>query len=334
MLRQRETVQTMNSSQGRIGGSGVRSAVVYACLWLVLLVALAGRQLQAAECQSWIDSTAESLTFGNISVNVGDLFDPEQAQERRGIHQLGNALHFRSRGKTILQVLPFQQGDAFSLAMIGEGERALRARRFLHDAHIVPIRQCGSEVDVEVRTVDNWTLTPSISYGTAGGVSRYIVELQDLNVLGFGKELKLRLEKTGDNKETTFVYGDNNVLGGQHRLRLELSDADDGERYMLRAGLPFDSTNALFSWWGTIRFEEESLALSVLSEAGSEQDSDGGPASVAVASKAIVRSEFADLHGARKISSTKDSYLRLGLGLRLSQQETQLQNSTGGVPAV
>ncbi|MEE9320795.1 MAG: hypothetical protein V3U76_10150 [Granulosicoccus sp.] len=315
----------MSRPQGGNDSRGTRSGIAYAFRWLILLPALASGQLQAAECRPWVDSKTQALTFGDIAVNVGDLFDPAQAQERHGIHRLGNALHFRSRETTILQALPFRRGDDFSLALIGEGERALRARQFLRDARIVPTRQCGNEVDVEVRTVDNWTLTPSISYGTAGGVSRYIVELQDLNVLGLGKELKLRLQKIGGERETIFVYGDNNVFGSQHRLRFELSDADDGKRYLLKTGLPFNSINSLFSWWVTVRVEDESLALAELSEEGSEQDSVAGSASTSsVDPEATVNSGLVDLHGARKMSNSTNSFLRLGLGLRFSQQETRL----------
>lgn len=312
-----------------IAARGMYSIARNAVPWIAFTMSLASGPLQAAKCSALLDSNAESLTFGHISVKAGDLFDPGKADERRGIHRIANALHYRSRDTTILQALPFRRGDTFSLAIVNEGERALRARRFLRNARITPLRQCGNEVDVEVRTVDNWTLTPSISYGVAGGVSRYILELQDLNVLGLGKELKLRLQKTGDEKETIFIYGDNNVLGGRHRLRLELSDTDAGKRYILNSGLPFYSTSSSYSWWSTVKSEKEALRLGRSTTDASDQATDDAASTTSNASEnATVHSDYIDVRGAKKINSSAPNYMHLGVGMRFSRQDTVLPDNS------
>jgi len=205
------------------------------------------------------DSTA-GLQVNGIQVNAGDLFNDQRRNESLIIHSAANALHIATRNRTVLQALPFRQGDVLAKDSLEEAERVLRSRRYLRSASVVPISRCGETVDIEVRTVDNWTLTPSISLSSKGGVERYKIEVQDLNVLGLGKEFTFRQEESDGERETRFVYGDDNVLGSQHRLQLTLGATDSGDLYGLSIGRPFVSSQTDTSWW--IDAAEESTALS------------------------------------------------------------------------
>ncbi len=158
------------------------------------------------------ETSAQALVFGRITVRTNDLFNLDSESENAFVHSAANALHLNTRQVTIYNALPFTEGDAFSEERLLEAERILRGKRYLRDAFVTPHRICGNRVDVEIKTIDNWTLTPSVSFGSAGGQTRYSFEIQDLNVLGLGKEFTLRNSQNGDEQKTLFNYRDDNVV--------------------------------------------------------------------------------------------------------------------------
>jgi len=180
----------------------------------------------------------------------------------------------------------------------------------------VPVRRCGDVVDVDVHTIDNWTLTPSIAFGSAGGVERYSVEVQDMNVLGLGKELLFRVSRSGEEHESRFVYGDDNVLGGPHRLRLEVGDTEDGERYEVSAGLPFRTASSSASWWLSALSETDSFKLAPDAPQVSTVDT--------LSAAALVDTERFDLGVAAALSRSTFDVARAGAGFRIERQITRL----------
>ncbi len=275
-------------------------------------------QAVAESCQAFEPNSAKDaptdLIVGRITIRTGDLFNLNDPTQGQFVHSAANSLHLVTREKTIGNALPFRTGDAFSLDLLAEGERALREKRYLRDASIVPHRICGNRVDVDVRTIDNWTLTPSISFGSAGGENRYSVEIQDLNVLGLGKELKLRQSRTGDEQSSTFIYGDDNVWGTRHRLRLELGDTDNGELYSVQGGLPFYTNKAQKSWW--VSLNSATNAFDALND---------------LSIKVPVKSEEISLQFARALTQSTLPYARLGTGVRFSRQITDLPALDTGI---
>jgi len=262
------------------------------------------------------DSTA-GLHVNGIQINAGDLFNDQRRSESRIIHSAANALHIATRNKTILQALPFRQGDVLAEDSLEEAERVLRSRRYLRSASVVPVSRCGESLYIEVRTVDNWTLTPSISLSSKGGVERYKIEVQDLNVLGLGKELTFRQEESNGERETRFVYGDDNVLGSQHRLRLTLGSTDSGDLYGLSMGRPFVSSQTGTSWW--FDAAEESKTLSAFSANATSNFDDSaeleGDDATALHTKV-------DVGLAKKLEHSDADVARLGAGVRFERQRT------------
>jgi len=252
---------------------------------------------EALTCVPWIDAYAErdDLKIGVLNVNAGDLFNPARQAESRTVHKVANALHVATRESTIRHALTIDGGDPFSLRALAEAERTL-------------------SVDVDVQTVDNWTLTPSISFGSAGGVSRYGVELQDLNLLGLGKEVTFRLKESGEERSTLFEYTDDNVLGGRHRLALQFGDAEDGEIYGIAGGLPFYSSSTPLSWWVSARFENKAFDFS-----SAETETGNNSQSVT-----DVESTHLDALLARQWDGGDGRSRQQRIGLRLERQETLL----------
>lgn len=266
----------------------------------------------------WVsgDSVA-GLRVNNIQVKAGDLFNSKRGNESLIIHSAANALHIATRTSTITHALPFRKGEVLATDSLAEAERVLRSRRYLRSALVTPISLCGDLVDIEVRTVDNWTLTPSISFSSKGGVERYKIEVQDLNVLGLGKELTFRQSESGNDRETRFVYGDDNVFGSQYRLRLTLGSTDSGDLYGVSGGLPFVSSQTRKSWWINASRESESFS-SIHSDATS--DIDGSV--VLETEEPIAESTKVDLGFATRVERSDADIARLGGGLRYERQQT------------
>ena len=253
---------------------------------------------------------ADDQIIGRIEIHAGNLFDLKRPDQSEFVHTAANALHIVTREKTILDALPFRSGETFSAELLREGERVLRSRRYIRDATLTAVRTCSRRVDVEVHTIDNWTLTPSISFGHAGGDNRYAFEIQDLNVLGSGKEVKIRQSHKAGVKSSNFIYGDDNVFGSHHKFRLEIGETDDGDNHSLVLGLPFYSKNSGYSWQIALRKNTSSFSV----ENAEEFD-------------IPVQTEMASLQLSSLQASTKSTYTRTGLGIRVDRQSTDISDN-------
>jgi len=266
------------------------------------------------------------LRVRTIQVRAGDLFDRQLPTEDRLVHGAANALHIATRQSTILQALPFKVGDTLYKDALNEAERLLRSRRYLRAATVLPLQRCGNAIDIEVRTVDNWTLTPSVSISSAGGVERYKIEVQDLNVLGLGKELTFKQAESAGERESLFVFGDDNVFGTHHRVRVELGTSNDGDTFALEAGLPFVSSTTPQSWWLSAREQRDSFEQGLIRYPFSNEASNE-VASVNVGNddKAILDQTRLDLGIAKRMEHCSAPVARLGIGVRYEKQVTQDQ---------
>jgi len=136
-----------------------------------------------------------------------------------------------------------------------------------------------------------------------------LLEIQDLNVLGLGKELKIRQSRSGDEQSSTFIYGDDNVLGSRYRLHLELGDTDDGEQYSLQGGLPFYANDAQRSWWASVESATEAF--------DTPHDAD---------TEIPVNTEKASITIAKALPNSNLQYARVGMGIRFERQVTNLSH--------
>ena len=283
--------------------------------WAIgLSLAIVSPFANADDCKSNQHSHKNGLPddqiIGRIEVHAGNLFDLKRPDQSEFVHSAANALHIVTREKTILDALPFRSGQTFSAELLREGERVLRSRRYIRDATITAVRTCSRRVDIEVHTIDNWTLTPSVSFGHAGGDNKYAFEIQDLNVLGSGKEVKIRQSHKAGVKSSSFIYGDDNVFGSHHKFRLEIGETDDGDNHSFVLGLPFYSKASRSSW--QIALNKNTSSFSV--ENAEQLD-------------IPVHSELASLEFSSLLSSTKSTYTRTGLGIRIDKQTTDISDN-------
>ncbi len=148
----------------------------------------------------------------------------------------------------IRRQLLFKEGDTYTQRLIDETERLLRANRYIKTARIMPVSVCDNRVDLRVITTDSWTLTPGISFGRSGGVNTINIDVEEHNLLGYGKELSFNRKDDNERVKNSLLYEDNNLLGTRNILRLEYQDNSDGTGSSISTGLPFYHFAGLNSW--------------------------------------------------------------------------------------
>jgi hypothetical protein len=208
---------------------------------LLLMAAPAGAQDAAVPtCDAGAAIVVpEGAAFGEVRIDNGDVFDPSDPDERKRLFEAANRLHVNTRPEVIARRLLFKPGDPYSVRIVQESERMLRATSYLYDPHICVLRVYDGVVDVSVRTRDVWTLKPSISYGRSGGQNEYSFGAEEDNLLGSGNSVKLEYSQDLDRNSLTFGFRNPNLFGRWMTLDTSYSDNSDGHNLDLGLAQPF-----------------------------------------------------------------------------------------------
>ncbi|MGH9315926.1 MAG: POTRA domain-containing protein [Thermoanaerobaculia bacterium] len=180
----------------------------------------------------------EPLRIGNINIQVVDVFSPEEAT-RGWFYRAANAIHIETREAVIRKFLLFQEGDPYDPARLDETERNLRALGFLTMASVTAGPPHDGVVDVNVVTQDAWTLQPSLSLGSTGGVSTYSFELEESDLVGSGRQVSVAYDKGTERTNHRLQYQDPYLFGPYWAGSLLYSQNSDGEEQRAQVARPF-----------------------------------------------------------------------------------------------
>ena len=186
----------------------------------------------------------QGAVVGRVILEIHNIFDPENPEERRRLYRLANRLHRTTRERVIEQQLLFKSGDRLSRRAVEESARLLRQARYLYDAQIVPVRYAGQTVDLAVVTHDVWTLDAGLGLGRSGGANTTRAVLQDSNFLGTGKSVSLERRATVDRRSSSIAYEDSNLLGAHALLALSYAANSDGHARLFQLAEPFYSLDS------------------------------------------------------------------------------------------
>jgi outer membrane protein assembly factor BamA len=190
--------------------------------------------------------------IGEIYFNIGDIFNELDPRENKSLYRLANRLHIKTRESAVRAQLLFTTGDRYSARLIEETERVLRRLDFIQDATIHPIAYDGQKVDLLVQTRDVWTLQPGFSYERKGGENETSIEIEEENLLGYGKSVKVEWSKDVERTAVLLQYRDPNVLWSRWRSELSYSINDDGRLRLIDLDRPFYSLDSRWSAGGTL----------------------------------------------------------------------------------
>jgi len=177
--------------------------------------------------------------IGKVVVINDNIFDNDDPSENRTLHRWANALHITTKPGVVSTQLLFQPGDGYNEQAIKETERLLRSNRYLSEARITPTRYRDGVVDLEVRTTDVWTLSPSISFGRGGGKNSGGIGIKEYNLLGRGSNVGVSYKSTVDRDTLSLVYINRNIFGSRYQTIAEYSDASDGYTQRFALDRPF-----------------------------------------------------------------------------------------------
>jgi len=196
-----------------------------------------------------VELQQRAVRIGQIIVEVDNVFDANDPEENGILYRAANALHIKSRNKTILAELLFKRGDIYSRHTMDESARNLRAHSYLNEADIKPVQYHSDDntVDVVVRVHDVWTFNPGISYGRSGGANHSGVQLAEGNLLGYGKSLSLQSDRTTDRTQLGASYTDPNLLSSRWQLSTTYIHASDGGTNQFSIAHPFFSLETRWS---------------------------------------------------------------------------------------
>lgn len=217
--------------------------------WLLAAWALAVNTLPALaddDCTAMPPETLDDewleknqARIGEVRLDTRDVFETDKPGENKSLFRLVNFLHVNTRPSTIRDQLLFQTGDVYSRRLLDESERLLRKNRYFIDARIFPTSYCNGVVDLTVRTRDVWTLNVGASGSRSGGANKSSIELEELNLLGFGSKLSVDLLNDVDRNSLVFEYTDPHVGRNQMAMSLKLADSSDGGTRSLLLDKPF-----------------------------------------------------------------------------------------------
>lgn len=245
-----------------LGTAGAGDARRQGARWLpvllCLILGLMPRLPSAAEADAdWERLEREGARIEAVEVVVNDVFDLSDPRETHLLARTANFIHIRSRRMTVYRELLFSAGEKVDARRIRETERNLRARRYIREARVEA--RAGEEGAVVARVIvhDTWSLHGGVKFRYEGGDVEWGAEMEEVNLFGRGKTLRLGYEV---NRERTIIqagYRDPRLFGTRWTLGVGYGDLSDGDRRHLALGRPFYSLETPWAF-GILAFSETS----------------------------------------------------------------------------
>ncbi len=175
------------------------------------------------------------------------IFDVDPEARHQAFYRLADRLHIDTRGSVIESQLLFRPGDPISRRQIEETERNLRDLRFIREpsVHAIDCRDGTADLEVVVREV--WTTDIGVAFGRSGGKNSGGIKLEELNLLGFGKQLSFELSTNADRSSSTLHWRDPDVRSGRWLHDIAFRDSNDGQGWSVLVERPFYSLDSRWS---------------------------------------------------------------------------------------
>ncbi|MGI9220126.1 MAG: POTRA domain-containing protein [Woeseiaceae bacterium] len=184
---------------------------------------------------------------GQIILDKHDVFNLEDERENNALYRLINKLHIITKDSVIESQLLLEPGDVYSKRLADESARLLRQKKYLFDARVKAVKVENGVVDLQVTTRDVWTLRPGITFSRSGGESNTGVDLEELNLLGYGQKIRIARDENVERTTKSFELQDPHILNSRVRGSLLLSDNSDGHFNKISIARPFYALDSRWS---------------------------------------------------------------------------------------
>lgn len=176
---------------------------------------------------------------GRIEINNENIFDLANPKDNNWLFRLADRLHPVTRERTISEQLLFQTGDPYSRHLLDESARILRGNPYFYDASIRPVAYHDGKVDVLVTTRDVWTLNPGFNFSRSGGKSATGFQIEEINTLGTGTDVKLEHTTSVDRTESDIMVMNPHTLGTWFTTNIAYGSLSDGKMRQFILDRPF-----------------------------------------------------------------------------------------------
>ena len=217
--------------------------------WLaaLCLASLPGAAVAAA-CGPLSQLEAEGYRVGKIRIHNHEIFEDESGEGVPPLYRLANNLHIDTRDSVIESQLLFAEGEPLSVRLVDETERNLRDLRYIREPEVRAIDCHDGLVDLEVAVREVWTTNPGVTFERSGGSNAGGIKLQELNLLGRGKQLTFELASDADRTSYTVHWRDPGVRGSRWIHDVAFRDSNDGHGWRVEAQRPFYSLDTRWSF--------------------------------------------------------------------------------------
>jgi hypothetical protein len=199
-----------------------------------------------------LGALAHGQPLDSVRIERKNVFDPSVPGEGSWMFRAANRIHVRTRESVLRRDLLLGPGDPWDPLLALETERNLRSLPFIRKAEVA---RTGSALDV--LTQDSWTLLPRLGIGAEGGATSYGYGIEERNLLGFGKTVKLAHSRSGGETRDEARYEDPRLLGTWWNLAGFYADVEGGREKGARLRRPFFSLRSACaadaSWANTSR---------------------------------------------------------------------------------
>lgn len=182
--------------------------------------------------------------IGRIEIHNENVFNLSNPKDNTPLFRLADRLHRKTRRSLIRHQLLFHSGERFSAHLLAESARILRADNYFYDASIRPVSYHDGKVDVLVTTRDVWTLNPGFDFSRSGGKSSTGFQLEELNALGTGTDIKLAHMNNVDRTESSVEVSNQHVFDTWTQVDAAYGRLSDGRMRRLIVNRPFYSLEA------------------------------------------------------------------------------------------
>lgn len=183
-------------------------------------------------------------TIGKILIDNRDIFDLDNPKENKRLYRLANKMNVKTRPTVIYQQLLFRSGDTFSQRILDESERILRSNHYIREATIRPVHVEDGVVDLQVETIDVWTLNIDASFGRKGGENTGGFGVTEENLFGTGILIGAGYKSGVDRDSKQFTFRNQQLGSSWVGMSASYAINSDGFTRMISIDRPFYSLDS------------------------------------------------------------------------------------------
>lgn len=254
----------------------------------------------------------------SIRFERNDIFDLN-APDSFWLHRIANQYHVVTTERTLQEDLLFSVGEHVTPALLAETERLLRQRRYLRHAEIHIVQHCGDQIDIVVKTWDNWSLLPRINLGHEGGATKSNLGFVEDNLLGTGNLVQLEYFNDSERQGYRSRFESPNIFGSHWNAGVAYADNSDGENYFVTANKPFEKIDSTWAVGTLLAKDSKELTEYALGDEINRYQS---------------KQSMAEVEVAWRWDSAATWAQRIHLGVTLNDEHFEtLDSTTLGLPA-